>query len=258
MGGSLLEGWVEQGFEIADLAVIEPNSMVTAKLAALGILVVESMASLPKDFRPSVIVFAVKPQVMGEVVPSYAELNTIDTVFMSIAAGKTISEFEKGLGAHAAIVRAMPNTPAAVGRGMTVVCSNSNVTSIQEDFCSKLLGAVGEVEWVKEEGLLDAVTALSGGGPAYVFLLVEVMANAGVASGLPLQLSKRLARSTVAGAGELLYQSEESASVLRENVTSPGGTTAEALQVLMANDALQHLMDHAVAAATARSKELEG
>mgnify|MGYP001964725508 CR=1 FL=1 len=258
MGGSLLEGWVEQGFENADLAVVEPNAMVTAKFAAHGILIVESIAALPKDFRPDVVVFAVKPQVMGEVVPSYVELNTIDTAFMSIAAGKTISEFEKSLGASAAIVRAMPNTPAAVGRGVTVVCGNANVTSVQKEFCFKLLGAVGEVEWVKEEGLLDAVTALSGGGPAYVFLLVEVMASAGVASGLPLQLSERLARSTVAGAGELLYQSDELASTLRENVTSPGGTTAEALQVLMANDTLQHLMDHAIAAATARSKELEG
>ena len=151
MGGSLLEGWVEQGFQKADLAVIEPNTVGTAKFAAHGILIVESIAVLPEDFRPDVIVFAVKPQVMGEVVPSYAELNTNETAFMSIAAGKTISEFEKILGTSAAIVRAMPNTPAAVGRGVTVVCGNANVTSVQKEFCVNLLGAVGEVELVKED-----------------------------------------------------------------------------------------------------------
>ncbi len=258
MGGSLLEGWVEQGFDVADLAVVEPNPKITATFAAHGIRIFKDIDALPKGLQSDVIVFAVKPQVMGEVMPPYAELGTIDTVFVSIAAGKTISYFEKRLGTGAAIIRAMPNTPAAVRRGITVMCGNANVTGIQKNICLKLLGAVGEVEWVKEEELIDVVTALSGGGPAYVFLLAEVMANAGAASGLPAELSERLARSTVAGSGELLRQSDEPVSTLRENVTSPGGTTAEALRVLMAGDAWQPLMDRAIAAATARSKELVG
>ena len=256
MGGSLLEGWVEQGFEIADLAVIEPNAKVIAKFAARGILVVENMASLPKDFRPSVIVFAVKPQVMGEVVPSYAKLNTIDTVFMSIAAGKTISEFEKGLGAGAAIVRAMPNTPAAIGMSMTVAYASTNCQPNQIKTSENLLKAIGKVSWILQEDLMDAVTAISGSGPAYVFLLIEALSAAGINAGLPSELAFRLANETVRGAGELATVSIEPPEQLRINVTSPGGTTEAALDVLMAKNGLSQLVEHAVLAATKRSQEL--
>jgi pyrroline-5-carboxylate reductase len=152
----------------------------------------------------------------------------------------------------------MPNTPAAVGRGITVACANPNVTATQREQCDELLAAVGEVAWVEEEGLLDAVTAVSGGGPAYVFLLIECLAGAGTAAGLPADLAMRLARATVSGSGELARLSSEPAAVLRQNVTSPGGTTLEALKILMAPDGLQPLFTKAIAAATRRSRELAG
>jgi pyrroline-5-carboxylate reductase len=177
-------------------------------------------------------------------------------VFLSIAAGRTIAYFEQKLGGAAAVVRSMPNTPAAVGRGITVACANGHVTSGQRARCDELLAAVGEVAWVEDEALLDAVTAVSGGGPAYVFLLIECLAEAGAAEGLPPDLAMRLARVTVSGAGELARLSSEPAAVLRQNVTSPAGTTLEALKVLMAPDGLQSLFTKAIAAATRRSREL--
>ena len=178
------------------------------------------------------------------------------TVFLSIAAGKTIGFFEGHLGREAAIVRAMPNTPAAIGRGISVLCANARASQAQRETCGALMQAAGEVAWVEEEALLDPVTAVSGSGPAYVFLLVEALAAAGVSAGLPEDLAMRLAGETVSGAGELLRRSGESAATLRHNVTSPGGTTQAALEVLMAEDGLQALMTRAVAAATRRSEEL--
>ena len=258
MGGALVEGWLEQQFEIDDIVVVDPDSKITTSFTARGIKAVIDVDCLPERFQPDVVVFAVKPQVMDQVVPPYKKLDTQSTIFISIAAGKTVAYFEKILGPSVAIVRAMPNTPAAIRRGITVACGSRKTTKVQRNFCHRLLKAVGELEWVQDEGLIDAVTALSGGGPAYVFFLAEVMAKAGMASGLPSGLSERLARLTVAGAGELLYRSTEPASRLRENVTSPGGTTAEALKVLMADDGWQPLMDLAIAEATSRSKELEG
>jgi len=179
-------------------------------------------------------------------------------VFLSIAAGRPIAYFEDRLGEDAAVVRTMPNTPAAIGRGITVACANRHVNGADRAICGDLLAAVGEVAWVDDEGLLDAVTATSGSGPAYVFLLIECLAAAGGAAGLPSDLAMRLARATVAGAGELAYQSEEAPSELRRNVTSPGGTTAAALSVLMADDGLGRLLTRAVAEATRRSRELAG
>lgn len=258
MGGAMLEGWLSQGLAPANVYVIEPSEAAAEAFAAKGVNTAGGDDGLPADLRPGVVIFAVKPQVMDAVAPLYARFAGPDTVFLSIAAGKTIGYFESLLGASAVIVRAMPNTPAAVGRGITVACGNAGVSDAQRDQCLDLLKAVGAAEWVDDESLLDAVTALSGGGPAYVFLLAEVMAKAGAAAGLPADLAERLARATVAGAGELLRQSTEPASTLRENVTSPGGTTAEALRVLMAGEAWQPLMDRAIAAATARSKELAG
>jgi pyrroline-5-carboxylate reductase len=258
MGSAMLEGWLERGLAASSVYVIEPGEAARAALKALGVNAVAGDTELPADLKPGVIVLAVKPQVMDAVAPVYARFAGTGAVFLSIAAGKTIRYFEGKLGRSAAIVRAMPNTPAAVQRGITVACGNANITDAAKALSLDLLRAVGEAEWVEDEGLIDAVTALSGGGPAYVFLLAEVMAKAGAANGLPADLAERLARVTVAGAGELLHQSSEAAATLRQNVTSPGGTTAEALKVLMADDAWQPLMDRAIAAATARSRELAG
>ena len=257
MGGALLEGWLEQGMAPDGITVIEPDPTAAAALGRRGVGVLSDAADIVPDAAPDVVVFAVKPQVMDHVAPAYGRFAGPGCVFLSIAAGKPIAYFENALGGGA-VVRAMPNTPAAVRRGITVACANGHVDAGQRNLCSGLLEAVGEVVWVEDEGLLDAVTALSGGGPAYVFLLVESLARAGVEAGLPEELALRLARVTVAGSGELLARSTEPPETLRRNVTSPGGTTAEALEVLMADDGWQPLLTKAIAAATRRSRELAG
>ena len=178
-----------------------------------------------------------------------------ETLFLSIVAGKTLAGLGRHLG-RAAIVRTMPNTPAAIGRGITVACANPLVTIEQRQLCDRLLAAIGESAWVEDEALIDPVTAVSGSGPAYVFLLIEALARAGEAEGLPADLALQLARATVAGSGELARISTDTPAQLRENVTSPGGTTRAALDVLMAADGLEPLIDRAVAAAAARSREL--
>jgi pyrroline-5-carboxylate reductase len=256
MGGAMLRGWLDRGLPPSDIAVVEPNPAALGDLASAGLRVRPDAAAVPADFQPSVVVLAVKPQMMDGVLPAYVRFGRPETVFLSVAAGKTIAYFERHLGAGTPIVRAMPNTPAAVGRGITALSANGAVTAAQKDVCGTLLRAVGEVAWVEAEALLDAVTAVSGGGPAYVFLMIECLAEAGVQAGLPPDLAMRLARSTVAGAGELARRSEDSASVLRQNVTSPGGTTIEALNILMAPDGMQALFTKAIAAATRRSREL--
>jgi pyrroline-5-carboxylate reductase len=258
MGGAMLRGWLQRGVRPGDVTVVEPNAAAVADLAAAGVCVVAEAAKLRADLKPAVVLIAVKPQMTDGAMPSYRRFCGVGTVFLSIAAGRTIAYFERHLGAQTAIVRAMPNTPAAVGRGITVACANPRVTSGQRHLCDELLAAVGEVAWAEDEGLLDAVTAVSGGGPAYVFLLIECLAEAAVAAGLPADLAMRLARVTVSGAGELARLSDEPASVLRQNVTSPAGTTLEALKILMAADGLQPLMTRAIAAATRRSRELAG
>jgi pyrroline-5-carboxylate reductase len=257
MGGAMLAGWIEKGVEPANVTVVEPNSETAEALRLQhGVSTVPRPDDLDFNIKPNVIIFAVKPQVMDDVAPAYARFKGPDVVFLSIAAGKTIAYFENLVGSNAAIVRAMPNTPAAVGRGITVNFANAHVSGDQIALCGELLSSVGEVAWVDDEDQIDAVTALSGGGPAYVFLLAECLAHAGIQSGLPEDLAKRLARVTVAGSGELLHQSDEEPATLRQNVTSPGGTTAEALRVLMAEDGWQPLLDRAIAAATLRSREL--
>jgi len=205
----------------------------------------------------SVVVLAVKPQVAGEVAPPLKALMRPNTVAVSIMAGKTLRFLASALG-DCALVRSMPNTPAAIGRGITVAVANAKVSAGQRALSDTLLRAVGAVEWVDDEGLIDAVTAVSGSGPAYVFLLAESLARAGAAVGLPADLAARLARATVSGSGELMHGSPLEAATLRQNVTSPGGTTAAALAVLMAPDGLDPLMAKAVVAATKRSKELAG
>jgi pyrroline-5-carboxylate reductase len=202
------------------------------------------------------MLLAVKPQEMDRALPPLAALAGPDTVILSIAAGRTIASFERHMPKPGAVVRSMPNTPAAVARGITVAVPNARVTAKQRTACDDLLRAIGEVAWVDDEGLLDAVTAVSGSGPAYVFYLAECMADAGISAGLPQELARKLARWTVAGAGELLHRSELAPDVLRQNVTSPNGTTHAALQVLMEPGNMPRVMREAIAAATRRSREL--
>ncbi|MBL4614012.1 MAG: pyrroline-5-carboxylate reductase [Magnetovibrio sp.] len=257
MGGAMLEGWLDQGIAAQDITVAEPNAELAAALAGkFGINAIAMADELSLDYAPDVVILAVKPQVMDQVLPPYQKLVAQAPVFLSIAAGRTIASFENILGSSACVVRAMPNTPASVGRGITVGCPNANVSAAQKNLCDQLLKSVGAVEWVDDEKHMDAVTAVSGSGPAYIFLLAEAMGRAGQMAGLPVELSHKLARATVAGAGELLHQSLEPASTLRENVTSPGGTTAAALEVLMGPDGMKELLAKAIDAATQRSKEL--
>ncbi len=257
MGSAMLSGWQENGITAAGVYIVEPMGPAGVKQGA-GVHVVAGAEDLPGGLDPEVVVFAVKPQQMAEVAPHYRRFVKPGTLFLSIAAGTPIRFFEERLSGDAAIVRAMPNTPAAIGRGITVACPNSRATAAQAALARTLLQAVGEAVIVDDEALLDPVTALSGSGPAYVFLLIEAMADAGVAAGLPRDLASRLALVTVAGAGQLALQSAEPPATLRENVTSPGGTTFAALQVLMAQGGMGDLMEKAIAAATRRSRELAG
>jgi pyrroline-5-carboxylate reductase len=255
MGGAMLDGWLALGLDPAKVAVMEPRpSDAMAALAARGVRLNPSSVA---DAR--VIVIAIKPQDAAAVVPTLRPLAGANTVAVSIMAGSTLRFLQGALTDDLAIVRAMPNTPAAIGRGITVAVPNARVTADQRALADALLGAVGAVEWVSDETLLDAVTAVSGSGPAYVFLLAESLARAGAAAGLPADLAVRLARATVSGAGELLHRSSAlDAATLRTNVTSRGGTTEAALGVLMAEDGLDPLMQKAIAAATKRSRELAG
>ena len=250
MGGAMLTGWLAGGLEPARAIVVEPMpSPDIAALAAKGIRL------NPKGAGPvDTLVIAVKPQSFREAGPALRPLVAPSTLVVSIMAGTTMTVLQEVCGG--AVVRAMPNTPAAIGRGITVAVPAKNVSAAQRATADALLRATGSVEWVQDEALMDAVTAVSGSGPAYIFLLAEELARAGVAAGLPEALATRLARETVAGSGELLHRSDLPSSTLRQNVTSPGGTTAAALEVLMGKDGLQQLMIRAIAAATARSKEL--
>ena len=259
MGGAMLRGWLARGIDSADIRVVEPfHAAAEALRSELSVPVVSAATDLDPGFAPDIVVFAVKPQGMDDIVPSYAGHLIADAVVLSIAAGRNIGFFEKHLGRDIAIVRTMPNTPAAVGRGITAACANDGVSADQRSVCQSLLEAIGEVVWVEDESLIDPVTAVSGSGPAYVFLMIECLARAGKAQGLPPDTAEKLARATVAGSGELARVSDESAETLRVNVTSPGGTTAAALEVLMEEEGLGRLMDRAVDAATRRSRELAG
>jgi pyrroline-5-carboxylate reductase len=254
MGSAMLRGWLKSGAASRFVAV-EPMGVPEPLASSPGVDACRAASELAGMLAPDAVVFAVKPQVIHDIVPAYRRFVRPQTVFMSIAAGTTISGLARHLG-DAAIVRVMPNTPAAIGRAISVACANKQTTSAQRSLCDALLAAIGESAWVEDEGLLDAVTAVSGSGPAYVFLLIETLAEAGVKVGLPEELALRLAKATVAGAGELARVSSEMPARLRENVTSPGGTTRAALDVLMAADGVAALMARAVAAATARSREL--
>jgi pyrroline-5-carboxylate reductase len=256
MGLALLSGWLTQGLPPGRILVQEPAPSPDAKALAArhGIALQAKLA--PETPAPAVLVVAVKPQVMDEVFPELARSVSAQTLVLSIAAGRTIGGFERHLPVKTPVVRAMPNMAVSVGRGITVCVPNASVSATQREMCDGLLRAVGGVAWVEDEGLLDAVTAVSGSGPAYVFYLAECLAEAGVKAGLPPKLAQQLASATVAGAGELLHRSQDDAATLRQRVTSTGGTTHAALQVLMADKGLATLMREAVAAATRRSREL--
>jgi pyrroline-5-carboxylate reductase len=254
MGGAMLDGWLSRGFAAADVLVAEPVEALRPNKP--GLRAVGSTSEVSDT--PEIIVLAVKPQTMDAVLPDLKRFADAGSVFLSIAAGKTLKYFASHLGTAAKVVRSMPNTPAAVRQGITVACAAKGVSASEKQRCQQLLEAVGQALWVEDEALLDPVTALSGSGPAYVFLLVEAMAAAGAKLGLKPEMAMQLARATVAGSGELLKQSSEPAQQLRVNVTSPGGTTAEALKVLMAADGIQPVFDKALAAASRRSQELAG
>jgi pyrroline-5-carboxylate reductase len=252
MGSAMLAGWLAQGLDAKRVVVIEPHPSDDIRaLAAKG---VRLNLSAKDAGNVAAFVVALKPQAFREAAPGLKPFVGSSTLVVSIMAGTTIAAIAEGCGGN--VVRAMPNTPAAIGRGITVAVAAKNVAPAQRAVADQLLRATGSVEWVEDEGLMDAVTAVSGSGPAYVFLLAEELARAGVAAGLPEELATKLARETVAGSGELLHRSDLSSATLRQNVTSPGGTTAAALEVLMGADGLQALLTRAVAAATRRSKQL--
>ena len=248
----MLSGWLAQGLDARNLNVIEPHpSDEIAGLATKGVRLNPSAKDIG---AAATLVIALKPQMFREAGAMLKTFTGPSTLVVSIMAGMTVASIETVCGGS--VVRAMPNTPAAIGRGITVAVAAKNVSTSQRAVTDALLRATGSVEWVDDENLMDAVTAVSGSGPAYVFLLAEELARAGIEAGLPEELATRLARETVAGSGELLHRSEAPAATLRHNVTSPAGTTAAALEVLMGEDGLQSLLIRAVAAATRRSKDL--
>jgi pyrroline-5-carboxylate reductase len=251
MGGAMLMGWLAGGLAPQRVVVIDPHLSDEIKaLEAKGVRLNPDVSDIGDV---AALVLAVKPQMFAEVGPTLRGMAGAALV-VSIMAGTTIAGIAKTCGGK--VVRAMPNTPAAIGRGITVAVAASDVAPAQRELTDALLRATGSVEWVEDEALIDAVTAVSGSGPAYVFLLAEEMARAGIKAGLPAELAMKLARETVSGSGELLRQSDLDAATLRKNVTSPGGTTAAALGVLMAEDGFEPLLTRAIAAAAARSKEL--
>lgn len=256
MGGAMLSGWLKSGVPGSSVLVLDPgpSAPIVQMINEAG---ARHMTVPPEGQKATALFIAVKPQVMETVLPTVKVLVGPETVVVSVAAGKTLAFLESHLGASG-MVRAMPNTPAMIGRGVTGAYANARVTPEQRQQVQALLKVSGPVEWVSSESDIDAVTALSGSGPAYVFYLVECMAEAGRKAGLPADLAMRLARETVSGAGELLHRSPDDASRLRSNVTSPGGTTAAALSVLMAEDGMQPLFDRAIEAARRRAGELAG
>lgn len=254
MGGAMLGGWIERGLS-PETVVVEPHAAAVQGFAG-HVRHAAALGEVAAGFAPACVVLATKPQEAPSALPPLARFAGADTVFLSIMAGRTVAGMRALLGGEAAVVRAMPNTPAALRRGFTAAFAGPGVGEAPRALCDTLLSAIGECAWVEEEGMLDAVTAVSGGGPAYVFLLAEVLERAALSQGLPPDLARRMARATVAGSGALLAASEEDAATLRRNVTSPKGTTERALAVLMEEGAWPGLMERAIAAATERSREL--
>jgi pyrroline-5-carboxylate reductase len=249
MGSAMLAGWLARGVPAGSIWVQDPYP--SEWLIGTGVHINEGFPE-----APAVVLIAVKPQMMGEALPALAALPKEGVVFLSVAAGVPIAAYEAALGNNASIVRAMPNTPAAVAKGITAIIGNGNSSSAELDLAEALLSAVGQVVRLESESQMDAVTGVSGSGPAYVFYMIDSLAAAGVAQGLPADLSMQLAKATVAGAGVLAQAAEEAPEQLRINVTSPNGTTQAGLEVLMGSQALMPLMAATVKAATDRSKEL--
>ena len=257
MGTAMASGWLEQGLSPDSLFIEDPSPCEEAqKLIVQYGLICSDNISLPET--PVIIVLAVKPQMMAQVLPTLRQKAGEQTLFLSIAAGQSLATLSAHLGAGQPVVRCMPNTPAAIGRGMSVACANKAVTPIQKEHCNTLLSAIGEMAWIEDEEQMDAVTAVSGSGPAYLFALTECLAQSGMAQGLAPELSWQLAKTTMTGAAALMDHSPHNPVTLRQNVTSPGGTTEAALNVLMGKKGLPELMDKAIKAATGRSKELSG
>ena len=255
MGGAMLSGWLKAGLNPNGVYVQDPN--IAAEMAEY--LQHNNIAygdAAPAIFNPEVIILAVKPQVMDAVLPHLTGFVSAQSLFISVAAGKKISSYENILGANANIIRLMPNTPAAISDGMSVLVGNQNVSAHHKKLGLALARTVGLAEYIDDEGLMDAVTALSGSGPAYVFHMAEAMTKAGVEAGLPESLAHTLALQTIKGSGNLMAQSDDHPSILRKNVTSPNGTTAAGLDILMGDNALENLMIKTVAAAKKRGEEL--
>ncbi len=255
MGFAMLKGWLSSA-PAPDVHVVEPNEALRVRAAEAGANAVGDPEELAAELAPDLIVLAVKPQVMRDVVPSYVRFAGGPAVFVSIAAGTTIATLGEMLPGPTPIIRCMPNTPAAIGHGMLVCCANDHVPHDKRSLTDALLAHSGMVDWIDNEELMDAVTALSGSGPAYVFHLIECLADAGAGVGLPPELAGRMAMQTVMGAGRLAAQSGVEPGILRSQVTSPGGTTAAALGVMMKDERLAELMREAVVAARDRGKEL--
>ncbi|HEV7260613.1 MAG TPA: pyrroline-5-carboxylate reductase [Bosea sp. (in: a-proteobacteria)] len=257
MGGAMLEGWLRIGMNPAGISLIDPkpSDEMAALAAEKGMAINPDPHSLASV---EVLVLATKPQMLDTAAPAVQALIRPHTLLISILAGKTLGDLSARLPNANAVIRAMPNLPASVQRGATAAAAGPGVTSAQRAMADALLGSIGTVEWLESEGLIDAVTAVSGSGPAYVFHLVECLAAAGKIAGLPDDIAERLARATIEGAGEMLHQSPLSPATLRQNVTSPAGTTAAGLEVLMAEDGLKPLMIKTVAAAKRRAGELSG
>ena len=256
MGNALLTGWLNNAVSIQQITVIEPNNDAVKNVPKSNkVSFVTEASEIIDNNKPKIIVFATKPQIMDIVTQQFMQFSAAENMFLSIVAGKTIKYFEKQCG-KIPIVRAMPNTPASIRLGITVACANKYINKKQKDICDILLKAVGSVAWIEDENLLDPITAISGGGPAYVFLLTECLTSAGIQAGLPDRLAHRLARETISGAGAMLQNTNEDAETLRMRVTSPGGTTAEAIRVLTTNNVWQNLVTKAIKAAALRSQEL--
>lgn len=252
MGSALLAGWHEQG--LSTVFIVDPSEHAKS-LAGPNVNIVSHLDQLPADLIPAAVILAIKPQMAGQTLPAYARFAG-RALFLSIMAGKTVKGLSALLGTDSEVVRAMPNTPAAVRKGITIAYAKPDLSSAHKALATTLLQAVGEVAWVEDEAMLDPVTAISGGGPAYVFLLTELLEQAGLDQGLSPELAKLMARQTVIGAASLLAASPETPEALRIGVTSPGGTTAEALKLLRADDALPKIFKLAIEAATERSREL--
>lgn len=250
MGSALLAGWDAEG--LSPSVIIDPAAGDSVSRRHVG---VTDAAAVPAGSRFAAVVLAIKPQLADEAMASIAPLIG-EAVVLSIMAGRTLAGLRAALPAAAGLVRAMPNTPAAIGKGISVAVAEPGVPIPQRDLCDRLLRAAGSVAWVEDEGLLDPVTAVSGSGPAYVFLLAELLEAAGREQGLPVSIARQLARETITGAGALLAASDEDAADLRRAVTSPGGTTQAALSVLMADDAWPRAVQMAIREATARSRAL--